>query len=183
MLEQTAALDLEVDELDADAEEQAGEEVVDADGQCHDVIDFLRACPAKGGDVLFRNHRIVERVGLVVEFDDRARQHGAFLDAQALGQRAGGDIAHHDFERDDLDFLDQLLAHVEAANEVGRDAHPVQMVEDVLGNAVVEHALAVDHFMFLLVERGSVVLEELDQCSRLRSFIEDLGLAFVNAAA
>ena len=42
-----AALDLEVDELDADAEEQAGEEVVDADGERHDVVDLLRASPSR----------------------------------------------------------------------------------------------------------------------------------------
>ena len=107
----------------------------------------------------------------------------AFLDAEALGQRAGGDVAHHHFERDDLDFLDQLLAHVEAADEVGRNADAVQMGEDVLGNAVVEHALAVDDLVLLLVEGGGVVLEELDQRARLGSLIEDLGLAFINAAA
>ena len=42
-----AALDLEVDQLDADAHEQAGEEVVDADGQRHDVVEFLRAWPSR----------------------------------------------------------------------------------------------------------------------------------------
>ena len=133
--------------------------------------------------MLLRHHRIVERVVLVVELDDRARQHGAFLDAEALGQRAGGDIAHDHFERDDLDFADQLLAHVEPADEVRRDAHPVEMGEDVLGDAVVEHALAVDDLVLLLVEGGGVVLEELDERAGLGSLEEDLGLAFVDAPA
>ena len=100
-----------------------------------------------------------------------------------LGERTGRDVAHDDFERDDLDFLDQLLAHVEPADEVGRNAHAVQMREDVLGNAVVEHALAVHDLVFLLVECGGVVLEKLDQRTRLRTLIEDLGLAFINSAA
>jgi len=43
----------------------------------------------------------------------------AFLNAEPLRQRACGDIAHTDFERDDLNLADQLLAHVEAADEVG----------------------------------------------------------------
>ena len=60
---------------------------------------------------------------------------------------------------------------------------PVQLGEDVLGNAVVEHALAVDDLVLLLVEGGGVVLEVLDQRARLGSLIEDLGLAFVDAAA
>ena len=40
-------LHLEVDEADADAEEKAGQEVVDADGERHDVVDLLRASPSR----------------------------------------------------------------------------------------------------------------------------------------
>jgi hypothetical protein len=86
-------------------------------------------------------------------------------------------------ERDDLDFLDKLLAHVQPADEMRRNAHPVEVIEDVLRDAVVEHALAVDHRMLLLVEGGGVILEELDQRSGLRALIQYLGLAFVDAAA
>src|SRR5208283_421757 len=85
------AFHLEIDQTDADAEEQAGEEIIDADRQRHDVVDFLRGCPAESGDMLFRNHRIVERIVLVIEFDDRAGQLRAFLDAEARRKRAGGD--------------------------------------------------------------------------------------------
>src|SRR5262249_57103865 len=52
---QSAGLHLEVDEADADAEEQAGQEIVDADGERHDVVDLLRGGPAEGGDVLLGN--------------------------------------------------------------------------------------------------------------------------------
>ena len=64
-------------------------------------------------------------------------------------KRAGGDVAHHYLERDDLDLADQLLAHVERTDEMRRDADRVQMVEDELGNAVVEHAFAVDDLVLL----------------------------------
>ena len=178
---QPAALDLEIDELDAGAEEEAGEEVVDADGERHDVVDLLRACPAEGRDVLLRHHRVVELVVLVIELDDRARQNGAFFHAEALRQRARGDVANHHLERDDLDFADQLLAHVEAPDEVRRDAHAVEVGEDVLGDAVVEDALAVNDLVLLLVERGGVVLEELDQGAGLRPLEQNLALAFVDA--
>ena len=50
----------------------------------------------------------------------------AFLEAQALGQRTGGDVADHHFERNDLDLAHQLLAHVEGAQEMGRDAELVE---------------------------------------------------------
>src|SRR4051794_18406148 len=182
VLEQPAAFHLEINQPDADAEKQPGEEIVDADGQRHDVVDLLRRGPAERGDVLFGNHRVVELVVLVIELDDRARQLGALLDAEPLRQGAGGDVAHHHFERHDLDLADQLLAHVEAADEVGGHPDVVEVLEQVLRDTVVEDALALDDLVLLGVERGGVVLEMLDQGSRLRSFIEDLGLAFINAA-
>ena len=98
-------------------------------------------------------------------------------------ERAGGDVAHDHLERDDLDLADQLLAHVEPADEVGRDADRAEQREDVLGDAVVEHALAVDRALLLGVEGGRVVLEILDERARLGTFVEDLGLAFVDLAA
>src|SRR5215813_6447758 len=38
---QPPGLHLEVDEADADAEEQAGQEIIDADGERHDVVNLL----------------------------------------------------------------------------------------------------------------------------------------------
>src|SRR5271163_1512441 len=63
--------------------------------------------------------------------------------------------------------------------------HPdvVEVLKQVLRNPVVEDALALEHLMFLLVERGRIVLEVLDQGSRLRTFVKNLGLAFINAAS
>ena len=55
--------------------------------------------------------------------------------------------------------------------------------EQILGDAVVEDAFALDLVVLLVVEGGGVVLEMLDERARLRPFIENLGLAFVNAAA
>src|SRR5262249_16276275 len=56
VFEQPPAFHLEVDQADADAEKQAGQEVVDADRQRHDVVDLLRRRPAEGGDVLLGDH-------------------------------------------------------------------------------------------------------------------------------
>src|SRR5262249_22278100 len=116
------------------------------------------------------------------ELDDRARQLRALLEAEALRQRAGGDVAHHDFERDDLDLADQLLAHVEAADGMGRDPDIVQVLEDVLGDSLVDDALRFDDLLLLRIERGRIVLEVLDQRTRLGPFVEDLRLAFIDAA-
>ena len=180
---QPAALHLEVDETDADAEEEPGKEVVDPDGERHDVVDLLRRGPAEGGDVLFGHHRVVERIILVIEFDDRARQLRAFLDPELLRQGAGGDIAHDDLERNNLDLTDQLLAHVEPADEMGRHPNIVEMLEYVLRDTIIEDPLALDNLVLFRIEGGRVVLEMLDQRSGLGSFVKDLGLAFVNATA
>src|SRR5262245_502116 len=179
---QPAGLHLEVDETDADAEEQAGEKIVDADGERHDVVDLLRGGPAEGGDVLLGDHRVAELIVLVVKLDDGTRQLRALLDSQPLRQRARRNVAHDHFERNDLHFADQLLAHVEPSDEVRRNADVVQVLEYVFGDAVVEDTLALDDTVLLRIEGGRVVLEVLDQRSRLRSLIDDLGLAFIDAA-
>src|SRR5712692_3007987 len=183
VLPQPAGLHLEVDQTDADAEEQAGQEVIDADGERHDVVDLLRRRPAEGGDVLLRYHRIVERIVLVVELDDRAGQLRPLLDAEARRQRARRDVAHDHFERDDLHLADQLLAHVESADEVGWNPDVVEVLEYVFGDAVVEDALAFDHLMLLRIEGGRVVLEVLNQRTGLGALVEDLRLALIDAAA
>ena len=125
----------------------------------------------------------LELVRLVVELDDRARQRGAFIDADARRERAGGDVAHHHLERDDLHLANELLAHVQPLDEMGRHADLAELHEQILGDAVVEDALALDLVVLLVVEGGGVVLEVLDERTRLRAFIQNLGLAFVDAAA
>ena len=97
-------------------------------------------------------------------------------------QRTGRDVAHHDFERNDLDLADQLLAHVEPPDEMRRHADVVQVLEHVFGDAVVEDALAFDHLVLLRIEGGRIVLEMLDQSSGLGSLVKDLRLAFIDAA-
>ena len=124
-----------------------------------------------------------QRVVLVVELDDRPRQLLALGDAEALRERAGGVVAHHHLERDHLDHADQLLAHVEPADEVRRHADGVQPGHEVLAEPVVQHALALDRRLLLGVERGRLVLEVLDQRVRLRSFVENLRLALIDQPA
>ena len=133
--------------------------------------------------MLLGDQRVAERVVLVVELDDRARQLLALGDAEPLRERAGGVVAHHDLERDHLDHADQLLAHVQPADEVRRHADGVQPGHEVLGEAVVEHALALDRRLLLRVEGGRLVLEVLDQRVGLGSFVENLRLALVNQPA
>jgi hypothetical protein len=133
--------------------------------------------------VLFGDHRVVELVVLVIELDDRARQLRAFLDAEARRERAGGDVAHTTSSGMISTSRISCSRMFRRLDEMRRHADLVQLLEDELRDAVVEHALAVEDRVFFRVERGGVVLEVLDQRAGLGAFVEDLGLAFVNAAA
>src|SRR3546814_17094079 len=87
------------------------------------------------------------------------------------------------FDRHDLDLADKLLAHVEAADKVGRNPDLAEQGEDMLGNPVVEHALARNRALLLGVEGGGVILDILDDSARIRAFVTDLYIAFVDSAA
>src|SRR5262245_47836302 len=64
---------------------------------------------------------------------------------------------------------------------MGRDPDVVEVLEDVLGDPIVEDALAFDDLVLLRIEGGRVVLEVLDQRTGLRSFVENLRLALIDA--
>ena len=132
--------------------------------------------------MFFAHPRIVQRIVLVIIFYDRAGQRRAFLDSQPLAERACGDVSHDDFERNDLYFLDELLAHVEAAHEMGRHADRIELRHQIFADAVIEHTLALDHRFLGGVESRGVVLEVLDNRSRLGALVEDFGLALVDHA-
>ena len=151
---------------DADAEEESGEEVVDAEGEGDDVVHVLGGGPSEGGDVFFGDHGVFEGGVLIVVLDDAAGEAGAFGDAEAGGEGACGDVADGDDEGDDFDFADELLAHVEASDEVGGYADLVEFRHQVFADAVVEDALAGDGAGFVAVGGGGVVLEVFGRVCR-----------------
>ena len=62
---------------------------------------------------------------------------------------------------------------------MGRNADFRQPQHDELGDTVVDHTLTGDRTLFLIVEGGRVVLEELNERAWLRPLKEDFGLAFI----
>ncbi len=64
-----------------------------------------------------------------------------------------------------------------------RHADLSELLEQVLGDAVVEDAFALDLVVLLVVEGRGVILEVLDERAGLGPLIEDLGFAFVDAPA
>src|SRR5262249_17661160 len=70
VLEDASELDLEIDEPDADAEEKAGQEVVDPESKGHHLVDLLRRRPAERGNMLLCDHWIVQLIGLIIKLYD-----------------------------------------------------------------------------------------------------------------
>src|SRR5690348_2780222 len=139
--------------------------------------------PAEAGDVLFRHHRVAELVVFVIVLDDRARQGGTFLHAEALRERAGNDVPDHNLDWNYLNLSNELLAHVKATHEVSRNADVGELRHQELADAVVDHALAGDRAALLRVEGGGVVLEVLHERARLGALEHHLGLAFIDLLA
>ena len=154
-----------------------------AQRQRQDVVEILLRGPAEGEDVFLGHQRIAKGVLLVGILHDGPGQPRALVQAQPLGHGPGGIVAHDHLQRDHLDLADQLFAHVQALYEMGRHADIAQPGHEELAQAVVEHALAVDHVTLLGVVGGGIVLEILHQGARLGPFIEHLRLALVDLVA
>src|SRR6185312_9285462 len=180
LIVEPAELYFKINEFDADPVKETEQEIVDPERHLHDVVEIVGGRPAEAGDVLFGDHRIAELVALVVVLDDGARERGAFLHPETLGERAGDDVADHDLDRDYLNLTNELLAHVETAHEMRRNADFGQAQHQILADAVVDDALAGDGTALLRVESGSIVLEVLDERAGLWAFEHDLGLAFID---
>ncbi len=162
---------------------KTGEEIVDANGKRHDVVEFGGIGPAKRSDVLLGDHRVFQRIRLVIELDDRARQHDAFINAEALGERACRTLR----TTTSSGIISTSL--INCSRMFRRRMKWVGMpilfrcVKTYSEMRLFRNALAVDDFMLLFIESSRIILEELDERSGFRTFIQDLGLAFVDSAA
>ena len=178
-----ADLDLEIDQLDPDRHHHTRQKVVHPQRKVDDIVHVLLAGPSEGRDMLLRDERIAQGVVLVAIFDDGPRQRRTLFDPEAFRHRTGGEIAHDHFQRNDLAGPAQLFAHVQTTDEMGRHADVVQTGHEEFRQPVVQHALALDHVLFLGVEGGGIILEVLHDRARLGAFIQDLGLAFIDFLA
>jgi hypothetical protein len=98
-------------------------------------------------------------------------------------KRVASDPAAHDhLERNDLDLAHELLAHIEAPHEMRRNPGFAEPRHQILRDPVVEDPFADDCAFLLIVEGRSVVLEVLHQRARLGPLIQNLRLAFIDAA-
>src|SRR3546814_10739984 len=116
--------------------------------------------------MLFSDQRIAERVVLVIIFNERAGELLPLLDPEPLGERAGRDVAHDHLDRHDFHLPHKLFAHVEAADEMGRDTNLRQQCENMLGNAVIQYTLTADGAFFLRI-RSEEHTSELQSLMRI----------------
>ena len=104
------------------------------------------------------DHRVAQLIVLVAVFQHGLLELRAFGQTEALGQRTGGDIAHNDFQRHDVNLLHQRLAVGNFFNVMRRDAVFLQHLHQEIRHAVVDDALAHNRALLEAVERGCVVL-------------------------
>ena len=125
------------------------------------------------------HQRVAQIVVLVGELDGRLVEHDAFLNAEALCEGTGGNVADDDLERYDGDLLDQSLALGELLDEMRRHALLLQQLEHMVAHDVVDDALAGDRALLEAVECGRIVLVVYDDQVRVVGCEYLLGLAFV----
>ena len=174
-----AELELVIDEVDAGVREQRLQHGVHAMRQRLHLRDLVGGRPLQHADVVVVDERIVQRVALQEEFEDRLRQPRALLDAVALGHRAGADVAHDALDRDHLHRLHQRFALVQQAHEMRADAGGGELAHDERVDPVVRLALAVELRELHAVERRHVVAVMHDEPVRIVGRVDGLRLAAV----
>ena len=81
-----------------------------------DLIFLSR--PTEEQRVVLDDEGIAELVVLVAHLEERAGEHLALFHAEALTERAGGDVADDDLKRHDLDALDYLVRVVDLLDKM-----------------------------------------------------------------
>ena len=157
---------------------------LDADRERHDVVDLLRRRPAESGDVLFRDHRVVERVVLVVELDDRRA-------AAACPPPARGGVASEPAAtlRTTTSSGTISTSRISCSRMLSRRMKcvgtPMSLRCWKMNSEIRLFSTPLPSMIscFFAFERGRVVLEVLDERPGLGPLVEDLRLALVDATA
>ncbi len=92
--------------------------MVGAQGVGFDLGQFFWGSQAHSVGVGVADEGVVERVGLIEEFDEWGREGLSLWEAQSLDDAAGGAVSDDDFEGDDLDFVGEEALVIEAFDVV-----------------------------------------------------------------
>lgn len=102
--------------------------------------------------MIFGDKRISEGVVLQIEFHKGTGQDFPFLDSKALAQRAGGNVADNDFDRNDGYFFYDLVNVVDSFDEVRGNAFFGEELEERRADQIVKFAFAFDGIFLQSVE-------------------------------
>ena len=172
-------LELVVDEVDAGIGEHRAQHRVDIVRQRLHLRDLVRRRPAQHADVVLVAQRVVQRVALEEELEDRLGELRALGDAVALRHRARAHVAHDALDGNHLHRLHQRLALVQHADEVRRNARRGELshherVDPVVGLALQRKLGELD-----AVERRHVVAVMHDEIALVVRRVDRLGLPLV----
>ena len=122
---------------------------------------------------------IVQGIALIGELHRGGLEHDALFHAVALGEGTGGNVADDDLQGHDGDFFHHGLPVGDLLDEVGGHARFFQLLHQVIGQLVVDDALADDGALLGAVERGGVVLVVHDHQIRIVGGKDFLGFSFI----
>ena len=156
---------------------------VDVVGQLLHLRDLRRARPAQDANVVLVAQRIVQRVALQEELEDRLGKARSLGDAIPLRHRARAHIAHDALHRNHLHRPHQRLALVQHADEVRRDAGRGELAHHVRIDLVVGLALLRQLGELHAVEGRHVVAIVHHEVTRVVRRVDRLGLSLVELLA
>ena len=107
--------------------------------------------------MVFIDHGVAQVVVFIRKLEHRNAHGGAFLQAKALREAAGGLISHDNLERDDADPFHQGFAVAELFDIMGFDAVFLQELKHIIRHFVVDNAFTDNGSLFLAVKGGGVV--------------------------
>ena len=125
------------------------------------------------------DERIVQRVALQEEFEDRLGELRSFGDSVALGHRPRADVAHHAFDGKHLHRPDQRFTLVQHADEMRRHPGRGELAHHVRIDLVVGLAFLLELRELHAVERRHVVPIVHHEMTRIVRRVDRLRLALV----
>ena len=177
---QAAKLQFEVNQADVGIQHDLLQHFVDLEGVLGNGVQLFLGGKVKGQGVIMVDERVMQVVVLVAVLQDGGLEHLALGHAHAQAEVAGGNIADDDFQRNDLNLLDQGIAVVQLLNIMGGDAFFFQLLHQSVGQLVVDNALIADGALLFAVAGGGIVLVMNHNDFGVRSCEYLLSFAFVH---
>lgn len=118
----SAELDLEVDKVDVVLLEELEHKAVYSKSILGDSVDLFLSSKTKAQCIVAVDERIAQIIVLVAEFESRLLERSTLSNAELLGETACCNVSYDNFQRNDLNLLNDGLTVVDLLNKVSGNA-------------------------------------------------------------